>query len=162
MGPITKTPFEWAVYSLEKDRESRQAVMTYNTGAFNFEGNNDYICTQHQAFFIRKGRLECYIALRSSDAIFGLTYNMPWWSIVHQQLFLRLKEKYPELQLGAIRVTIYSAHIYEQHWSLVRSMLATDIKRYQAVLQRPIPLNHSIEWYVENMASHIKIDVAQL
>jgi hypothetical protein len=44
------TPFQWAHHSLKNDMNSRQAMITYNTGGFNFEGNKDYICTQHQAF----------------------------------------------------------------------------------------------------------------
>ena len=80
------TPFEWAARSLERDKNTRQGMVTYNTGGFNFEGNKDYICSQHQAFYIRSDSLLCFVALRSSDAIYGLTYNMHWWQLVYLQM----------------------------------------------------------------------------
>lgn len=158
----TMTPFDWAVHSLKNDKDSRQAVITYNNGGYNFEGNKDYICTQHQAFYIRQEKLNCYVALRSSDAIFGLTYNMPWWSIVQQQLRLALLPTYPNLQLGDIIVTIYSAHIYQQHYELVEKMLKTQIDRYHLELTSLIPLGKTLDWYVSNIEHFLTIkNVAQ-
>lgn len=122
-GYNTQTPFEWAVNKICEDIDTRQALMTYNTGGFNYEGNGDYICTQHQAFYVRNGRLDCYIALRSSDVIFGLQYNMLWWSFVHQCLLLSVNKKHPEIKLGKISVKIYSAHIYAAHYDLVGEIL---------------------------------------
>ena len=159
LGLVTSTPFQWAVKCLKNDRYSRQAVMTYNTGGFNFEGNDDYICTQHQAFFIRDNVLRCFIALRSSDAIFGLTFNMPWWSLVHQQLWQYLKEFYPDLQLGDIELDIYSAHIYSIHYKLVESMLAEKPERYRLAVEQRIPISGNLElsWYRENLKNYITI-----
>lgn len=151
------TPFSWAARNLEVDEHSRQAVITYNTGGFNFVGNKDYICTQHQAFFIRNKKLHCYIALRSSDAIFGLTYNMPWWQVVTQQLLLRLQLTYPWLELGEMRVKIYSAHIYKQHYELVNKMLTAPIIGYNMRVLKLIPLGQSFEWYYENFEKLIEI-----
>lgn len=146
----TLTPFEWALRSLKNDKDTRQALITYNTGGFNFVGNRDYICTQHQAFFIRNNVLNCYIALRSSDAIFGLPYNMPWWSIVTQMLYLNLVETYPDLILGDTIVTIYSAHVYRQHYELVNKMLNTRYRTYKALIRKTIPLHNSYDYYLQN------------
>ena len=158
MGAVTLPPFEWAAGSLEADIHSRQAVVTYNSGGYNFPGNKDYICTQHQAFFIREERLHCYIALRSSDAIFGLPYNMPWWSFVAQMMLDRLKTRYPHLTMGEIKVTIYSAHIYAQHYGLVSRMLNKDKPvPYHALVTKTVPLNQSLDWYLTELPNHLKI-----
>ena len=152
LGDVCLPPFEWAARSLESNVDSRQGVVTYNNGGFNYVGNLDYICSQHQAFYIRNNTLLCYIALRSSDAIFGLTYNMPWWQLVYQQMFLRLQKTYPELKSASIQVTIYSAHIYERHFELVRRMLRSDnIETYEFFLGKELPLGQSYEWYKENL-----------
>ena len=161
LGLVTNSPFHWAVKALKNDPDSRQAIMTYNTGGFNFEGNNDYICTQHQAFLIRDGKLRCFIALRSSDAIFGLTFNMPWWSLVHQQLWHYLRDYYPDLQLGDIEVDIYSAHIYSQHYKLVESMIAEEPARHRLEVKKRIPISgpRDLDWYRKNLHDYIAINL---
>ena len=151
LGNITRTPFQWALTSLKKDPDSRQGVITYNTGGFNFDGNDDYICTQHQAFLIRDNTLRCFIALRSSDAIFGLTYNMPWWSLVHQQLWHELRVYYPNLMLGSIEVDIYSAHVYAQHYKTVDAMIQHEPELYYLKLEEKIPLHKDMAWYSEHL-----------
>lgn len=151
LGDVCLPPFEWAARALEIDKNSRQGMVTYNSGGFNYTENKDYICSQHQAFYIRDNTLLCYIALRSSDAIFGLTYNMPWWQLVYQQMFLRLQKTYVELRSASIQVTIYSAHIYERHFELVKKMLRCDnIKTYRFFLEKEIPLGESHERYKAN------------
>ena len=151
LGAVCLPPFEWAAKALEFDTHSRQGIVTYNTGGNNYVGNLDYICSQHQAFYIRNNTLLCYIALRSSDAIYGLTYNMPWWQLVYQQMFVRLKATYPSLQISDIKVTIYSAHIYEKHFQLVKDMLAGEVEELEFYLKESLPLGHTHSWYKENL-----------
>lgn len=150
-------PFQWAEYSLSKDRDSRQAVVTYNGGQVNIPGNKDYLCTQYQHFMIRGASLVCFIGLRSSDAIFGLPNNMPWWSFVQQQLFRKLKPLYQELELGPIIVTIDSAHVYERHFELVEKMLAIEPEVSKINLKHEVPLGKDAEWYYKNFGEFIDI-----
>lgn len=160
LGNVASTPFSWALHSLQTDKNSRQAIMTYNNGGYNYRNNHDYICTQHQAFFIRENILTCYIAIRSSDSIFGLPYNMIWWSLVHQDLYLRLKVQYPELKLGNIEVDIYSSHVYAQHYELVEKMLLVNEARHFLHLQRPIVFpeqNNSIDYYLEQIPKCVEV-----
>ena len=149
--------FEWAARSLEKDSNSRQAIITYNSGGYCFDGVLDFICSQHQAFFIRENRLLCYIALRSSDAIFGLAHNMPWWQLVYQMLHLRLLNTYPNLQAQHITVDIYSAHVYERHYELVRNMIRSKPKRLKFIVSECPPLHKSQQWYEQNLNKFVKV-----
>lgn len=139
--------FNWALHCLINDINSRQAVITYNDGSYNLKNNKDYICSQQQHFMIRENKLICTIYLRSSDAIFGLQYNYPWWSIVQQYLYLGLLDYYPDLKIGAITVNIGSAHIYQPHFGLVEEMLAGDKKFYYIMLKKPLPLANEFNWY---------------
>lgn len=157
MGTITMTPFEWALHCLETDINSRRAVMTYNNGGYNFEPNHDYICSQSQGFFIRNNELKSIIALRSSDAIWGLPYNMIWWSLVQQQLYLKLLNKYPDLKLGDIEVDIWSAHIYKKHYSLVYEMIQKFSNKHFFILKEPFELELSIEQYLLMVQKTIEI-----
>lgn len=161
---VTLPPFEWAKRALLAEQDTRQAVITYNTGAFNFVGNKDYICSQHQAFFIRDNKLRCFIALRSSDAIWGLPYNMLWWSFVQQQLWHALVDKYPVLKIGDIEVQIYSAHLYERHFKLADKMMEIlnwPPRSFGMELKEAVPLHKSLEWYLENLESKISFEEAE-
>jgi thymidylate synthase len=164
LGRVTHTPFEWARRALINDQDSRQAIITYNTGGFNFDGNDDYICTQHQSFLIRNNTLHCFVALRSSDAIFGLTFNMPWWSLVQQQLWLSLRNYYPDLKIGHIEVDIYSAHIYAHHFELVREMTSKKPDYYRLKVENTIPLGAlneercDLDWYRKNIKNYVSVD----
>ena len=159
LGAVTLSPFQWAFECLANDNNTRQAMVTYNTSGYNFSGNKDYICSQHQAFYIRHNRLDCYVALRSSDLIFGLTYNMPWWSLVAQQMHLLLtQDVYPKLELGEIKVSIYSAHIYKRHYKLVERMISSDPERWAVKLNRIVPLHLKFDYYEEFIDHYISLE----
>ena len=145
------TGFEFAKSCLIADEESRNAIVPYNEPDLCWLGNKDFICTQHQRFLIRGGELICFVSLRSSDAIFGLYFNSPWWSLVHQQMFLSLLSTYPELKLGRIEVFIESSHVYERHFELVNKILSSSQEKYFIRWKELIPLNKEFEWYRDNL-----------
>jgi thymidylate synthase len=157
LGNVCMPPFDWAWKSLSLDKDSRRAVINYNTGQYNFLDNKDYICTQHQAFYIRGNKLLCYVALRSSDAIYGLPYNMVWWRTVYQMMMFRLKPFYPELEQEEIIVTIYSAHIYKRHYDLVDRMLQAPVKTYDFKLKEAMPLGLMLGWYAGHVEEYFEI-----
>lgn len=158
MGRVTMTPFEWARRSLQLDMDSRQAMMTYNNGGYNFMGNRDYICTQHQAFYIRENRLFCYVALRSSDAIWGLAYNMPWWNFVAQQLLLGVRAYYPGIELAPIEVDIYSAHIYARHFPMVEKLLESRPVSVNFTCREIVPLDMEMDFYRESFERFVCVN----
>lgn len=154
------TPFDWALHSLIKEKHSRQAIILYNDREYMIDGIKDYICSQYQHFLIRDDVLICVVGLRSSDAIFGLTYNMPWWSLVHQQLHLSLLHKYHNLKLGEILVNISSAHIYENHFELVEGILSDGVhpKRHFVTLKETVPIGLPFEYYKGNIQKFVEIN----
>lgn len=139
---------------------------TSNVYNIEVEDNHNYFvgsgvlvknCTQHQAFFIRNNALNCYVALRSSDAIYGLPYNMLWWSFVQQQLRRELVQFYPELRIGELLVTIYSAHMYKQHYHLVEDMIHVKANNKHALLVGDVVLGHSLETYEKQFDATFQI-----
>jgi len=142
------TSFNWALISLLSDQDTRQAIILYNDRELFYKGNKDLICNQYQQFFIRNNVLDCTVTLRSSDAIYGLTFNIPWWSFVHQRMYLMLKKsEYPELQLGKITAFIGSSHIYQNKYELVKEMLNGEKEyRWLSLIVAP-PIGESFEFY---------------
>ena len=148
------TSYEWAKQQILDDKETRKAIVLYNDRELFYPNNKDLVCNQFQHFLIRDNKLNCIVALRSSDAIMGLSFNAPWWSLVHQQLWYEIKKKYPEVKLGWIKANLDSSHIYENKWELVNKMLSDDKAAYfYYKLCAELPIGESYEFYNANIKS---------
>lgn len=145
------TSYNWALKTLEDDKDTRKGIVLYNDRELFYPENRDLICNQYQQFLIRNDVLICFVTLRSSDAIFGLTYNMPWWSFVHQTMYLDLLPKYPSLKLGKIMAFLGSVHVYENKYQLVEEMLDDDFEYRFLKLNEKIPLGKTFKEYMEIM-----------
>lgn len=149
--------FDWCKIQLETDINSRKAIILYNRPEY-FYDTKDFICTQTQQFFIRDNKLSSTVYIRSSDAIRGLTFDIPWWSIVQQYLMLKLRAQYPSLELGQLTIFIGSSHIYAEHKNLTRIMSKSkDMSFYNLELKTVPELNKSFVHYYETIMDHISI-----
>lgn len=117
---------EWAYRSLVNDKYSRQAVAFLNCPQYQFEGNKDFVCTMYLNFWIRHNQLDMKVQMRSNDIFFGLSYDAPWFSLLHQTMYLNLKEIYPDLALGMYYHCADNIHYYERHFDLVDKILEQD------------------------------------
>ena len=119
---FNKEQFGWAVDSLLKDKNSRQAIMFFNQPKFQFEGNKDFVCTMYANFFIRNNKLNMKIQMRSNDIFYGLTFDAPFFSFLHQSVYLILKDQYPDLELGIYHHFADNIHFYERHFELAQQI----------------------------------------
>lgn len=129
---IPTTMFDYAFDALCKDVDTRKSIILYNNPKyFNLE-NKDFICTQTQQFFIRNGILHSIVNIRSSDAIYGLTYDIPWYSLVQQAMVHEYNENTnnPVVLCGDLTIMIGSSHIYQRHFEHVKSMILSDFKMH--------------------------------
>lgn len=160
------TSYDWAKQQIMYDKETRKAIVLYNDRELFYNENKDLICNQYQHFIIRENRLNCIVSLRSSDAIMGLSFNAPWWSLVHQQLWHEIKLKYPEVKLGWIKANLNSSHIYENKWELVNNMLSDDKAAYYYYkLHDSLPIGQGYMYYdtfIRSAFSHYKWYPARL
>ena len=156
----SETAFQWCVNQLKNDVNSRQAIILYNQDKFFNHQNKDFICTQLQHFIIRDNKLINLVYIRSSDIILGLTYDIPWWSLVQQQLFLTLKKKYSKLQLGDLVVHGGSFHYYQNKHQLIQNIIqyVHNFGYGKMTLMKLIPLNKNETWYEKNLNKYIKIE----
>ena len=107
------TQFDWAVHSLKKDKDSRQAIIHYNVPRHQHEWVKDFACTMYNQFVIRDNKLIWMSYMRSNDAFFWMTFDAVWFSLVQQSLYLELKKTYEDLELGQLYYNASSFHIYE-------------------------------------------------
>lgn len=112
----------WVVNSLIKDKDSRQAIMFFNNPEFQVEGNKDFVCTLYANFFIRNNTLFMKVQMRSNDIFFGLTFDAPFFSFLHQSIYKILLKTYPGLKLGYYFHHVDNIHFYERHFNLVNQI----------------------------------------
>ena len=116
----------WSYTSLLIDIDSRQAILHFNKPKHLFVGNKDQVCTLNGIFLIRDNKLNFTIIMRSQDEILGRTFDLPFFTILQQQMLSHLKYFYPDLTLGKFIYHTVSSHLYERNFELVEAMLDND------------------------------------
>lgn len=111
------TQWEWCKMSLEKDLYTRQAVINFNQPRHKYIGNKDFVCTLSMQFLYRNGQLDCIVHMRSNDFIYGLAYDLPWFTIKHIEMARDLN-----LELGNYYHMATSMHVYKKHFKLLKSI----------------------------------------
>ena len=130
--------FVYAYKSLVNDKFSRQAIININ-GKEHQKPTKDFPCTLNILFYIRDNKLNMRILMRSQDIFYGLQYDVPWYAFVHQNMYLLLKEVYPELELGQYIHKMDNVHYYERHFDLVESIKKETHDKYHTLeLLKPI------------------------
>jgi thymidylate synthase len=118
-----RTPWEWAVQALKRDKDTRQAVLKFHKRQHLWFGNKDQVCTMHGIFFIRGNRLHFTVVMRSNDLVKGLVYDMPWFSSLMDTMLDELKPTYPDLAKGSYTHMAHSSHIYDKDVPTVLKMI---------------------------------------
>jgi thymidylate synthase len=116
--------WRWALNSLIKDKDSRQAIIRFNKPRHSYNNVKDFVCTLIGIFNIRDNKLNFTIIMRSQDEIKGRTFDVPFFTLLQQQMLNHLRTVYSSLQLGSFVQHNISSHIYERDFELVENMLA--------------------------------------
>ena len=99
--------------------DGRRAMMIYNRpqiwDEFDENGKSDFICTNAVAYYIRNGRLDCCVQMRSNDVIFGYKNDYAWQQYVLHNLATALN-----LEPGKMIWQVQNLHVYERHFDLVK------------------------------------------
>jgi thymidylate synthase len=131
---------KWCLDSLKADNNTRQAIAFLNQPKFQFEGNKDFVCTMYLNFFIRDNKLNMKVQMRSNDIFYGLTFDAPFFAVVHQHMLLWLKETYPTLELGTYTHFADNIHYYERHFELSEQILTNGLSDNQYTMNIEQPL----------------------
>jgi thymidylate synthase len=117
------TQYMWALDSLIKDKDSRQAILHFNKPSHQWNGNKDFVCTLNGIFQIRDNKLNFTVDMRSNDLILGTPTDVAFFCLLQMQMLEHLRTYYPELKLGTYTHLAHSLHIYERHFDLVGEMI---------------------------------------
>jgi thymidylate synthase len=154
---LMMTEWLWALQSLQADKNSRQAIMRFNKPRHSFIGNRDFVCTLNGIFSIRNNKLDFNIIMRSQDMWFGIIYDIPFFTLLQQQMLNHLSPWYPDLQLGSYTHYIINAHIYEKDFISIENMLNCNfIEDKLPKLELDFVLNNSDSpYYIKDIYDYV-------
>lgn len=99
---------------LIEDENTRQACFCINNNEAMGPSSIDKLCTNAIHFFIREGRLEMIVQMRSSNFLTLLPYDAFMFTVFYQHVYSALRSnKYYDLETGCIRMQFASLHMYE-------------------------------------------------
>jgi len=119
--------YQWALSSLLKDRDSRQAIMHFNMPRHQYDSNTDFPCTLYGIFHIRENRLNFTVHMRSNDVVWGLANDIAFFVVLQCQMLNHLKAKYPELELGTYTHVADSYHLYSHHYDIIERLIESEM-----------------------------------
>lgn len=124
------TQYRWALESLIKDKDSRQAILHFNLPIHQRHGNKDFVCTVYGIFQIRNNRLNFTVHMRSNDVILGLPTDIAFFATLQSQMLKHLRQhgSYSDLSMGTYTHIANSFHVYERHFDLVNRMIQHKFK----------------------------------
>ena len=106
------------LHTLQKDPESRRAIMIYTRPSmqeeYNKDGMSDFMCTNAVQYVVRDGKVHAIVQMRSNDVVFGYKNDYAW-----QHHVLHLLSSGLGYPMGDINWQVGSLHVYEKHFKLV-------------------------------------------
>lgn len=115
--------YDNALAELIRNPDSRRAAMIYNRPSiwsdFNDNNKNDFICTNAVTYYIRDGKLNCVVQMRSNDVVFGYKNDYAWQAFVLDEM---VNDLWPDVKVetGDIYWQVQNLHVYEKHFDLVK------------------------------------------
>lgn len=117
-----KSQLEWVIERLRQDPHTRQAIMNYNQPRHKYEGVKDFVCTISQQFIQRNGKLDSIVLMRSNDVIYGLSYDMPWFTGIQEQV-----SKETGIPMGKYHHYAASMHVYRRHFKMIEDIANANV-----------------------------------
>jgi thymidylate synthase len=134
-GPKVVDQIGYVVDCIEKDRDTRQAVI--NIWRERPGPSLDIPCTLSMQFLLRNNKLYCTTTMRSNDIVKGFTYDVFTFSMISFAILLELRKRgVQNVSLGDLRVNAGSLHLYESDFekALEWSEANTELKSIQGLL----------------------------
>lgn len=118
-GPPFVDQLPYVVRALEADPATRQAVATL--WRQRPMADPDTPCTVALQWLLREGALHCVATMRSSDAWFGVVYDVHAFAMMSAVVSLSLSTRPP---LGHLYLTAGSQHLYKLDWPAAEACVA--------------------------------------
>ncbi|GAA0905893.1 thymidylate synthase [Virgisporangium aurantiacum] len=107
---------------LARDPDSRQAVIQIYDPQLDARGHRDVPCTLNYRFFVRRGRLDMHITMRSNDVWLGLPYDLFTATLLQE-----LMAGWLGVEVGTYHHHVDSLHLYAQHHDSAAQVSASTV-----------------------------------
>ena len=110
--------WEYIKDELRRDPDSRRAFLHIRTPDDSIIGSKDVPCTIGLQFFIRDGKLDLVVNMRSSDLVLGISYDVPAFTLLQELMAIEL-----DVPVGTYIHVSNSLHVYEKHFDMLDEIL---------------------------------------
>jgi thymidylate synthase len=146
LTPEGKSQYEWVINLLQKDKQSRQAIININQIIHKKSYIRDVPCNIAMHFFIQKNYLSCIVSSRSTDIITGLPYNMGFFSLITELVWKDLKERgLKSLKLGYCTIKSNLTQLYDDRLKWAEEVEANKNKKINPKLRQMPPISSAKE-----------------
>jgi thymidylate synthase len=115
------SPWDSIISLLRTDINSRRAILFFNNELAHLDVScKDAACAQSVQFMFRKGKLDAVVCMRSNDAIWGLPYDIFFFTFIQELLARTLG-----LEIGKYIHFAASLHIYKRHVGLAARVVGS-------------------------------------
>jgi len=114
--------YDNCLQELKDNPNSRRALMVYQRPEiweeYDLMAMSDFICTNSVAYYIRHGKLDCSVSMRSNDVVYGYKNDYAWQHYVLLKLANDLG-----VEAGKMIWQVQNLHVYEKHFDLVKPVM---------------------------------------
>jgi thymidylate synthase len=138
---------------LLRDPDSRQAVIQLYDPQRDTRGHRDVPCTLNYRFFIRRGRLDMHITMRSNDVWLGLPYDLFTATLLQEVMAGWLG-----VELGIYHHHVDSLHLYAQHDQAAIELAASTVTPSPLMAALSAPADEFTEFLTAVVAGTLNAD----
>lgn len=129
-----KTQWDYVKEVLQKDPYSRQAVIQIKP--VQMYDTKDITCTYFLQFFIREGKLDLVVGMRSNDVIYGTTYDVFMFTFLQELMAAELG-----IDIGIYKHFSSNTHVYMKDKEIVEKILEEKADNRDTLVFDKIPAN---------------------
>lgn len=107
-GPRTASQVAAAVKAILNDRDTRRAVIQFNTMSHIVSNPTDMACTMSMQFIRNDNNIDSHVTMRSSDLVYGLPMDLVMFGSMTQVVAASSGYK-----AGDVYLSVGSMHLYE-------------------------------------------------
>ncbi|HIP33783.1 MAG TPA: hypothetical protein EYG89_03425 [Bacteroidia bacterium] len=115
---------------LEKDKNSRRALMVISSFKPSHINTKDMPCTVGIQYMIRDNKLHMTVWMRSNDLYLGFCYDAAIFTIWQEKLLIELNRTYSDLTMGTYTHFATSMHIYEKNFLEVKKSIDSEYDNF--------------------------------
>ena len=116
--------------------------MHFNRPRHQYTGNKDFPCTICCQWFIRNEQIHLITYMRSNDVFFGMTFDIPFFTVLMQAMQISLKNRGVDVEIGQYSHFAGSLHAYGRDCETLTEMLDHEFVAGQTPLIEECPIFH--------------------